>query len=44
MLANVTDELPLRVEQGALLVGGAQEFYRSRKPHELAACWAIAAA
>ena len=41
---NVAEELPLRVSKGALLVGGAQEFYRSGKPHELAARWAIEAA
>lgn len=41
---NAATEIPERLDDGAMLVGGAQEFYRSRKPHLLAAEWAVAAA
>ncbi len=40
---NADIEISKRLELGAMLVGGAQEFYRSGQPHQLAARWAIAA-
>ncbi len=42
--ANVSHEFAERRELGALLVGGAQEFYRARNPAELALRWTIATA
>lgn len=41
---NADEEINWRLLAGALLVGGAQEFYRARSVKELAARWAIAAA
>lgn len=40
--ANASFEIPLRRQLGAMLVGGAQEFYRAPQPHLLAARWAQA--
>ena len=39
---NVKSEAPLRQQLGALLVGGAQDFYRAEEPAALAAVWADA--
>ncbi|HSX44820.1 MAG TPA: hypothetical protein VLF39_01750 [Candidatus Saccharimonadales bacterium] len=39
---NIATELPLRQELGAMLVGGAQEWYRSARPDLLAERWAQA--
>lgn len=41
---NAEVEVNERLEDGALLVGGAQEFFRTRQPHLLAARWAITVA
>lgn len=37
---NLRTELPLRLRLGAMLVGGAQEFYRAEQPASLADQWA----
>ncbi len=42
--SNAHTEIPYRLTNGAVLVGGAQEFYRASNPQELAIDWAIAAA
>lgn len=39
---NATIEIPWRLENGAMLVGGAQEFFRSSRPELLAGRWALA--
>lgn len=39
---NVGVEMPWRLEHGAMLVGGSQEFYRASNPAKLALRWAQA--
>lgn len=39
--ANAGTEIPRRLEAGAILVGGAQEFYRARNPLDVVAAWAL---
>ncbi len=41
--SNAHIEIPARRGAGAMLVGGAQEFFRSRKPLQVATTWAIEA-
>lgn len=41
---NAESEISARLEAGALLVGGAQEFYRTKSQLQLVANWAIASA
>lgn len=42
--SNAHTEIPYRLANGAMLVGGAQEFYRAGNPQTLATEWAIEAA
>lgn len=39
---NAAYEIPLRLQMGAMLVGGAQDFYRRGKPEQTALDWAHA--
>ncbi len=39
---NASIEIPTRQQEGALLIGGAQHFFRAQKPEQLALRWAQA--